>query len=240
MVADIRIIPTDTIDSVWVEVADGKASFGWAHEKDLLEKVVPDDPMSQFISFFSNTHLLLFLVFLVFISFVYMVVKLRKKNVPFVHLRDIDSFYPALLCIIAALSATLYASIQMFAAEEWQDFYYHPTLNPFSVPLVLSLFLTCVWAFIIIAIAVVEDVFRLLSVGNALLYLGGTMAVCAVNYIVFSLTTLYYAGYLLFAVYLCFALYRYFRFTYKPLVCGRCGARLRRKGRCPCCGALNE
>ncbi len=240
VVADIRIIPTDTVDSVWVEVANGQAVFGWTHESDMLDKVVPDDPISQFISAFSDIHLLIFLIFLVFMAVVYMAVMVKRKNLPFVHFRDIKSFYPMLLCIVVALTATLYASIQMFAAEEWQDFYFHPTLNPFSVPTILSIFLACVWAMIVIAIATVDDVKKTLPVGDAVLYLGGVAAVCAINYLVFSLSTLYYVGYLLFALYVAFALRQYFRYSFAPFVCGNCGSRLRRKGRCPYCGTMNE
>ncbi len=240
VVADIRIIPTDTIDTVWVQVADSRALFGWVHEGELLNDVVPDDPISQFINTFSNTYILLFLSFLVVIAAIYMVVKLRRKDIPFVHLHDINSFYPTLLCLVVALSAILRVSIQMFCADMWQHFYFYPTLNPFSVPLLLSLFLITVWAIIIIGIAVVDVVFKQLPVGNAFLYLGGTLAVCAVAYVIFSLTTRFYLGYLLWIAYVYFALWRYFRFSYKPYVCGRCGRTMRHKGRCPHCGALNE
>ncbi len=240
VVADIRILPGDTIDSVWVQVANEEAVFGWAHETDLLARAVPDDPISQFISVFSDVHLLIFLVFLVGMALVYVIVLSRKHNVPFVHLRDIDSVFPMLLCLMMALSATLYASIQMFAAGQWQHFYFHPTLNPFSAPPLLSVFLTCVWAIVILLIAAVDDVFKRLPAGDALLYMGGVGAVCAVNYVVFSISTLYFAGYLLFAVYLYIALKRFLRYNYKPFVCGQCGSRIRRKGRCPFCGTVNE
>ena len=44
VVADIRILPTDSIDSVWVQVARDQSTFGWIHESTLLKKVVPDAP----------------------------------------------------------------------------------------------------------------------------------------------------------------------------------------------------
>ena len=62
---------------------------------------------------------------------------------------------------------------------------------------------------------------------------------CAVNYIVFSVTTLYYAGYLLLIVYYVFALHSYIRHRVR-YTCGNCGATLHHKGRCPHCGAENE
>ena len=60
--ADIRILPIDKQDSVWVQIATEDYSFGWIHESRLLKQVDPADPISQFISTFSNIHLLIFLI----------------------------------------------------------------------------------------------------------------------------------------------------------------------------------
>jgi hypothetical protein len=62
-----------------------------------------------------------------------------------------------------------------------------------------------VWAIIIVAIATVEDVTRHLPLGSSILYLAGLAAVCAVCYVVFSITTLYYIGYPLLIAYYVFA-----------------------------------
>jgi hypothetical protein len=111
--------------------------------------------------------------------------RIYRHNAHIVHFNDIDSFYPTLLCLIVASSATLYASIQTFNPELWKHFYFHPTLNPFSVPLALGVFLSSVWAMLIVGLAAVDDVRHQLPFGDAVLYLGGLAAVCAVNYIVF-------------------------------------------------------
>lgn len=158
VVADIRIIPTDSIDSVWIQLAKDQETFGWTHESEMLKKVVPDDPISQFIMIFSDVHLIIFLIFFILILSVYIIRKIGRERVPMVHFNDIDTFYPALLCITVACSATLYATIQHFEPDMWRHFYYHPTLNPFSVPLILSLFLSSVWAVVLIGIAAVDGV----------------------------------------------------------------------------------
>ena len=240
VVADIRVIPDDAEDSVWVQLATDRAMFGWVHEHEMVKKVVPDDPISQFINTFSDTHIILFLVFLVVISVFYLARTLRNKNVHIVHFRDIDSFFPMLLCQVVALSASLYASIQTFAPDMWQHFYYYPTLNPFSVPLLLGIFLSSVWAILIIGLAVVDDVFHRLKFVDASLYLGGVAAICAVNYVIFSVTTLYYIGYLLLAAYLYLSAKRYLASNDKPYVCGNCGSRIKSKGKCPYCDTMNE
>lgn len=240
VVADIRTIPSDSIDSVWIQVARDQHTFGWQRESVLLSKVVPDDPISQFISIFSDIHLLISLVIVVLIFTGYVTRKLMRKNAHLVHFRDIDSFYPTLLAIIVASAATFYASIQNFAPDVWRHFYFHPTLNPCSVPPLLSVFLSSVWAMLIVGIAAIDDTFHKLPAGEAVLYICGLIGVCAVDYIIFSILSLYYIGYLLLVAYVYFALYRYATKNRTLFVCGNCGHALRRKGRCPHCGAWNS
>ena len=208
VVAEILTFPSDTIDSVWVKVARDQLTFGWIHENELLAKVSPDDPISQFIDLFSNVHLLVFLAFCVVIVAAYGVRRLMRRGAKIVHFNDIPSFYPTALCLLVASSAVLYSSIQLFGPESWRHFYYHPSLNPFGLPLHLGLFVSSVWAIIIVGIATVDDVTKHLPLGSAILYLGGLTAVCAVDYVIFSITTLYYIGYPLLIAYYIFALRR--------------------------------
>ena len=205
VVADIMTVPSDSIDSIWVKVARDQLTFGWIHEKELLAKVSPDDPISQFIDFFSNVHLLVFLAFCVVIVAAYGVRRLMRLGAKIVHFNDIPSFYPTALCLLVATSAVIYSSIQVFGPETWRHFYYHPSLNPFALPLHLGLFVSSVWAIVIVAIATVDDVTKHLSMGESILYLGGLAAICAVDYVVFSVTTLYYIGYPLLIAYYVFA-----------------------------------
>ena len=239
VVADIKVIPTDTIDSIWVKVARDQITQGWIHEAELLAGTSPDDPISQFIDIFSDVHLLVFLAICVIVGGAYAMRRLLRRKAYIVHFHDIDSFYPTLLCLLIAASATLYASIQMFGAESWRHYYFHPSLNPFALPLHLGLFVATVWAIIIVALAAFDDVRRSLSSSDAILYLAGLASVCAVDYVVFSIFTLYYVGYLLLVAYFVFALYRYARHPHYRYRCGSCGARLAEKGHCPVCGAVN-
>ena len=208
VVADIMTVASDTIESVWVKVARDQLTFGWIHEKELLAKVSPDDPISQFIDLFSNVHLLVFLAFCVVVVAAYGVRRLMRRGAKIVHFNDIPSFYPTTLCLLVASSAVLYSSIQLFGPESWRHFYYHPSLNPFGLPIHLGLFVSSVWAIIIVGIATVDDVTKHLPLGGAVLYLGGLTAVCAVDYVIFSITTLYYIGYPLLIAYYIFALRR--------------------------------
>lgn len=208
VVADIKTVPSDTIDSVWVKVARDQLTFGWVHENELLSKVSPDDPISQFIDFFSDAHLLIFLAFCVVVVAAYGIRRLLRRGAKIVHFNDIPSFYPTALCLLVASSAVLYSSIQLFGAETWRHFYYHPSLNPFALPFWLGVFVSSVWAIVIVAIATVDDVTRQLPLGASILYLSGLGAICAVCYVVFSITTLYYVGYPLLIAYYVFAFRR--------------------------------
>ena len=239
VVAEIQNIPTDTIDSVWVKVARDQQTQGWARERDLLKKVSPDDPISRFIDFFSNAHLLIFLAFTVLVGAAYGVRRLLRMGVHMVHFHDIDSFFPTLLCILVSAAATFYATIQLFGAEQWRHFYYHPSLNPFALPLYLGLFIASVWAILIVAIAAFDDVMRRLPAGEALLYFCGLGAVCAIDYVIFSISTLYYVGYVLLVAYVALALHHYFTHVHYRYHCGQCGEPLHHKGKCPHCGAVN-
>lgn len=240
VVADFMTMPGDTIDSVWVKIARDQITQGWIRERAMLPGVEPDNYISQFIDTFSDVHLLLFLALVVSVGAAYGLRSLFKRNAMIVHFHDIDSFYPTLLTLLVAGAATLYASIQLFGPDSWRHFYYHPSLNPFALPPHLGLFISLVWTIIIVSLAAVEEIARQLSFVDTLLYLCGLAAVCAIDYVVFSISTLYYVGYPLFVAYAIFAIRRYFRNTRCRYICGNCGAKMLDKGVCPHCGAYNE
>ena len=228
VVADITKMPADSVDSVWVKVARDQETIGWTHEKELLAQTAPSAPISRFIDFFSNTHLIIFLAVFAVVAASYLLMSLLKRKAKIVHFNDIDSFYPSLLAVFVAAAAVFYSTIQLFAPESWRHYYYHPTLNPFAVPTHLGLFLLAVWAIVVISIATVDDLRHRLPLGEAMVYLLGLAGVCALNYVVFSLSTLYYIGYPLLVAYAVFACLRYLRHSRHRYVCGACGERIAR------------
>lgn len=211
VVTDIRMVPQDSIDSVWVQLATENNAFGWVRESKLLRRVVPDDPISEFIMTFSNVHLLIFLVVIVVITMAYLVRKVFHSNGKIVHFNDIDSPYPVTLVLLVSISAAFYGWIQSFEPEMWRHFYFHPSLNPFAVPHLLGVFLALVWAVLIVALACVDEVYHRLTFGEGLLYLGGLAGMCALDYIIFSVLSLYYIGYVLLIAYIYFAIKAYRR-----------------------------
>lgn len=211
VVTDIRMVPKDSIDSVWVQLATEDNTFGWIRESKMLQQVVPADPISEFIMTFSNVHLLIFMVIIVVIAIAYLIRKVSCSNIYIVHYNDIDSPYPTALVILVAISAAFYATIQTFEPETWRHFYFHPTLNPFAVPRILGFFLAAVWAVVIVGLASVDEVYHRLPRGEGVLYLGGLASVCALDYIIFSVLTLYYIGYVLLVAYIWFAITTYLK-----------------------------
>lgn len=241
VVAETLVIPEDSIDSVWVKLARDQFTMGWVHQRDFLVSVVPDDPISQFIHLFSIRHLGLFAILFAISLFalLYQVFSKRKPHV--FYLRDILSPYPTILLITLAVSALLYAGIQHYVPETWVLYYYHPTLNPFGLPLILSLFLCSVWILLVLSVATIGEVYRQLPFGEALLYLLSLFGCCILCYLLFTLAALSPGvSYILFTLFAIVLIYRHYRYSRAKYLCGSCGARLQKLGKCPHCGAENR
>ena len=215
-----------------------RAGFGKrAHDPG----VVLRHSISQAIYLFSDTHASYFIVIFALFVAAWLFRAFRRKQLQMVYFNDIDSVYPLLLCLLLAFSATVYESMQVFVPETWQHFYFNPTLSPFKVPFVLSVFLMSLWLFVIVLLAVLDDLFRQLSPEAAVFYLLGLASCCIFCYFFFILTTHIYIGYLFIAVFV----WVFFRKLRSSLAasryrCGNCGQKIGAKGVCPHCGAINE
>ena len=240
VVAEFAVHPADSVDSVWVKLAHTQELQGWMREQALKEALVPADSISQAIHLFRSTHVAYFVIVIaLFVAFcLYRIV--RREKLYLLWFNDIDSTLPLLLCFLTAFNATLYESVQHFAPDMWEHFYYNPTLSPFDVPWPLAVFLAGLWLFAAVFLAMLDDLFRQLSPVAAICYLLGLMSCCIVCYVFFMLTTSFYVGYLF--LLLLFALLWWkircnMGYKYR---CGHCGAKLKEKGVCPACGALNR
>lgn len=242
VVADFARMTSDTVHAVWIKVARDQHTMGWVPEEHLLESVVPVDPISQFIHWFSSLRNRVFLfIGCAFILF-YLVRRSRRKSSTrsSVTASRVDSIYPAVLCICIVLSATLYASMQRFVPETWVHYYFNPTLNPFGLPLLLALFIASVWAVLLSALALVDDLFHQLDFSTSLLYLLGLGTLCLFLYMIVTWSVYYYVGYALSTAFFFYTVRYLLRTSFSTYVCGHCGARLSRKGVCPHCGWDNE
>ncbi len=238
-VAEIKTVSGDAVDSVWVRLATNQGNQGWIRKSELLEGAVPDDPISRFIYFFSNNHLWPFVGLLVFALVVWLARKARHRRYPVVHLDDIASPFPMLLCLTLASSSVLYASIQLFVPSTWEYFYFHPTLNPFGLPIILELFIASLWFMVIFFGSALLDIYRCLRPVDAVLYTLSLSAYLCLLYVVFNVLTLYYVGYPLLLGYIFWAVWRYVRHHRARYVCGNCKAKMHSLGICPRCGMEN-
>lgn len=239
VVAEVSVHNEDTIGRRWVKVARDQSTIGWVREKDLLKDIVPVDPISQCIHWFSSSHALPFFIILgvFFLAYAYRAV--RRKQIRLIWLNDIDSIFPIMLSWLMAAAATLYNSLQHFVPETWERYYYNPTLNPFELPFILSLFIICVAMILLMAVAMLDDLFHQTSLEVAFFYLVGLAACCIFLYIFFTMVWVWLA-YLCFVAYTVWCISRLRKSGAYPYACGACGAKMRTKGICPHCGALNE
>lgn len=239
VVANIRTVPEDSIDSVWVKVAHDQFVMGWIPESVLLKGTTPDDMISQMLNFLTGSRSIWMsgLVGLGVIAF--LLRRGKHKKLQIVRFVEMDSFYPILLVILVSLLASLYASIQNFVPEYWQEYYFHPTMNPLRLPALMSVLVTLVWLVIIVYLAVVEEVYKHFYFVQGVAYLVELTGIAMLVYLLISWSTLCYIGYVIMPVLVVLLVKGYCRYIRCRYVCGQCGQRIRRKGKCPHCGACN-
>lgn len=241
VVADFAHMLSDTTDTIWIKVARDQNTMGWIIEDRLLDNSVPLDPISQFIHWFSSLRNLVFLVVGGFFVLFYLYRRWKKRSQRLQPLTpSVQHFYAVLFCVCVVLSATLYASMQRFVPDTWVHYYFNPSLNPLGHPFVLTLFLVSVWAIMLTALAVVDDLFHQVDFATGFFYLLGLGTLCMFIYMIVTWTVYYYIGYLFVIVFVYEAVHYLWRSSQKIMYCGHCGKQLSHKGTCPYCGYVNE
>ena len=234
-VADIRMG-----DTVWVKVARDQLTMGWLTEDELLTQCVPDDLISQLIDWLSGSRLVWMsaVVLLGVVGFAFR--RRLRHQLQIFRFDEMDSPFSVLLPILVSIMACLYSSIQMFAAEFWQEYYFHPTLNPLILPPVMATLVALVWLVAIVFLALIIDVYHHFYFFPGITYLLEMLGVSMVSYLLISWTTQIYVGYPILAAYVGTLVWIYFHYIRCPYVCGQCGNRIRKKGICPHCQAVNK
>lgn len=264
-VADFVSVPAWGADSIWVLLTDSAQQQGWVSEKMLIKSASPDDPISKSI-YNIRFHRSKFVFFFIgFIAFVFLIrlaawkrlsgtercVKDESKHISckhnywhaitFIFLpADVFSFYPLFLRFLSAASGVYYSSLHLFAHDIWEEYYFHPTLNPFALEPLLGGFLLLLWLNIILLITTVDESLRQLSFKSALSFILYNVAAVGVLYQMFLYTTTSYVGYVLLFLYLVFCFYNYFTRLRPRYRCGKCGRVMHDKGKCPRCLMINE
>lgn len=204
-VAEIKLEKGDSIDTIWVKVARDQFTMGWVSEQELLRCTTPDDTISQLIDFLSGSRII-WMSMLSLIGIAGIIINRRRQKAgnilgnPISFLNDMDSPYPAIFLTLTGLLACLYASIQNFVPEFWQEYYFHPTLNPLVLPPVMAILVILVWTLIIIYIAVIDEVYHNFYFIPGITFLLKLTGLSMIAYLVISWTTLIHIGYILLAV----------------------------------------
>ncbi|MBF0950688.1 MAG: hypothetical protein HXK22_02675 [Alloprevotella tannerae] len=263
IVLDISKTTQTGADSILIKVARDQLTQGWISEQAFLNKIVPNDPISRFIHFFSDTRsLILFpllglslLVFTILLCLKYNKVKrqaeekdwkyaIRRQKEAFADISFIPSYslYALFFCFIVAISSALYGGIQHFAPDTWIEFYFHPTINPLSsyLPPIMHLFLGSVWLLLISGIAVMIDLSKTDDGQQIIKHLASLIFSTILIY--FGLTEILplYLGHIMLVLIFGFRLKNYFKRHTKQLICGNCGQVIENLGVCPNCGAIND
>ncbi len=197
-VAEIKALPGDSIDSIWVKVASNQFTMGWIPEQELLKGTTPDDPISEMLYALSSSRAI-WMSALVALGVIAIFFGRKKKLAMPLILRfeEMPSIYPPLFLLLVALMASLYASVQNFVPEFWQEYYFHPTLNPLVLPPVMATLVVLMWLVIITFIAVIDEVYHHFYFAQGVTYLAELIGVSMLVYLMVSWTTLIYIGYLL-------------------------------------------
>lgn len=234
------IIPEDAVDSVWVLVTNQHFELGWLHESDLVADIIPIDPISQAIHFFSVYHDEIFYVAIGLMLFAMILLWLVHHQLRIPFYRDMPSFYPALVIIVFGAMVVLYINIQRLVPDEWEYYYFHTTLSPFGQTRPILLFLSSFWVLLVLSIATLDDMIHRLNLIDFIVYGLVLMGMLCAEYLLINWVSSYTnLPFILYGIIvLVVAVLSYcnrIRF-----ICGKCGQPLHHKGRCPSCGAINE
>lgn len=240
VVAQIMVIPEDSVDSVWVKLAKDQTAMGWMRQNDFLSAAIPDDSISQFISVLSDIPLWYPAVIIMAVTLLIIARQKGKLHFHLLFVHDIPSFYPSMLVVAIGALSLYYADIHKFSPETWMQYYYHPTLNPFTPETVTGIFVTIIWLTVVLFIATIDEVFSQLQLADTLLYLFTLVGICLASCLLFSNASLYLVNHVLLLALFVFSVWRYRKKSFPHYQCGRCGAKMSKKGRCEHCGAINE
>jgi len=202
------------IDTLWVKVAHDQRTMGWIAESELLRHSSPDDPISEILYALSGSRGI-WMSILATIGLSAFFVKQRKNNrMRLFSLEQMQSPYPSMFLALIAVMAVLYSSVQNFVPEYWQEYYFHPSLNPLMLPPLMATLVVCVWLLIITFIAVCDEVYHHFDVLDGAIYIFELLGIGMIVYLAVSWTTIIFIGYLLAPVFLH---YLYVRNKRKPI-----------------------
>ncbi len=222
-----------------------KPVTGWVKERRFIQNVVPDHPVSKIIHTLANPtfrSVLYVMALLLILLGTWTLWRRWRSHRP---LLAIVNPYVLMLNMVMSGALVLHRSIWHYVPDTWEEFYFHPSLNPFNpeLPPVIAFFVLSLWVLLIVTLAAI-NAHRRVSVSfvqwlRAVLFIFITALIL---FGVFAVVIPFGLLYVTLAFYWIYAFWRYRRLSrgQLPYVCGHCGSPLERLGRCPHCGAINE
>ena len=209
VVADIVLyppLPNDALndstqdakqDSLWVNVAQSAEHHGWLLEKDLRNKAIPDDPISFFIYKFSGWRSAAAIIFVIGLMVAFF--SIRRKHYAVVvknFVEAISSPYAVAMTCAAGILGMVYGLLESIAPDAWQQFFFHPTINPFAegIPFILRVFVAMIWINLVLAVATFDDFRTRMYLSKAIPHITIVYAVSLFIYIVVAFTSNIYIG----------------------------------------------
>ncbi len=243
--------------AVWLKIVVGakegfgaaerpkKPTVGWIREADFIKCVVPDTPVSKIIHILGNEcfRIVLFCIAAAVMCVVALTLWRRWRARRALLARV--SPYVLLFNFVLCGALVLHRSIWHYAPETWEEYYFYPSLNPFTphLPPVIAAFVFSLWMLLIAALAAVNAHRRTTTTFGE--WCKAVLHMFVTGFVLFGFFAVVVPFSLLYVAMLAywgFVLMRYWRHSRgrMPYICGNCGRSLRALGPCPHCGALNE
>lgn len=257
VVAEVLNVPEDSIPNWWIRVVTETNAQGWISQENLSTHLVPDSPISRFLHELETEQSKILLFFLLF-TLLWALTAWGLRN-RLGHLRTSYLFVPHLFsrktshhksprrdfyAVCTVLLWTLFLwncrTIGWLNPALCEDYYFHPSLNFFTVDhLGMSFCLLTGWLTLISFVCASIEIFRTQAWRRAFFQMLRVLWLLVATYLVLRLfdsilwTTLCA---LLWFGYLSAHLHTLLQLRY---ICGYCGREIIHLGECPHCGKWN-
>lgn len=204
----VPVADSAAVDSIWLRVSVLRASAvdnytpvtgmladiespvmggGWVSESELLGKAAPADPIALFIFYVTHNYRIFCVLSVIvgLIAIAYLV--FAGKNLLLTKRKGVVSYYPIAFLLSIAAAGLVYSVLRERAPRLWQDFYFHPTLNPLGLEKLLAFYLAFFWLSLILWLASFFDLAAKLPLDKAVLCVLLHAALGFATYTVFSI-----------------------------------------------------
>ena len=223
-------------DTVWVKVARDQITMGWVAEDELLASTTPDDGISVVIDRLTGTRII-WMSALVALGIIALLIYSRRQKLGRITINGSGEALVLMLMVLAL--ALFYTYIQTYYPEFWQEYYFHPTLNPLILPGIMAVLLSVAWAVLVLYVAFIISVYHNFYFVPGVKFIFEITGISMLLYLAVSLTSTLAGWYVALALAVIIAatsVYVYFRYLRYRYQCPKCGTLLRSKGVCPECG----